>query len=97
MLRLDDEDPIAPVVRQMRYRADVVRAVCPELLIDTDDWCVPDLAQWREYLAAKDDIGVPALYYSTHVDLTGEALQARDYAALRELWAGRGPTHVQPG
>ena len=51
MLRLDDEDPIAPVVRQMRYRADVVRG------------------------------------------LTGEALEPRDYAALRELWAGRGPTH----
>jgi hypothetical protein len=97
MLRLDDEDPVAPVVRQMRYRADVVRAVCPELLIDTDDWCIPDLAQWRDYLAVKDDIGVPALYYSTHIDLTGEALESRDYAALRELWAGRGPTHAQPG
>jgi hypothetical protein len=90
MVRLDDEDPGGPVVRQMRYRADVVRAACPDLLIDTDDWCVPELAQWREYLAVKGGIGVPALYYATHLDRTGEALEPSDYAALRELWAGCG-------
>ena len=87
MLRLDDEHPESPAVSQMRYRADVVRAACPELLIDTDDWCAPDLSQWREYLAAKSGIGVPALYYTTHLDRTGETLEPCDYAALRELWA----------
>ena len=87
MLRLDGETPHSPVVAQMRYRAAVVRAACPELLIDTDDWCAPDLAQWREYLAVKGELGVPALYYTTHLDRTGEALQPADYAALRELWA----------
>lgn len=87
MLRLDEENPRSPVVAQMRYRAAVVRAACPELLIDTDDWCAPDLTQWREYLAVKGDLGVPALYYTTHLDRTGEALQPADYAALRELWA----------
>jgi hypothetical protein len=63
-----------------------VRAVCPGLPIDTDDWSVPDLATWRDYLAAKLDIGVPALYYSTHVDATGEAFEREDYAALRRVW-----------
>jgi hypothetical protein len=88
MLRLDDPDPVspAPVVAQMRYRAEVVRAACPGLLIDTDDWCVPDLAGWREYAEAKPTLGVPSLYYTTHLDLTGEALEARDYETIRRTW-----------
>jgi hypothetical protein len=87
MLLVDADSPVPPVVPQMRYRADVVRAAVPELPIDTDDWCVPDLATWREYLAAKLDFGVPALYYVSHVDSTGEAFEQEDYAALRAAWA----------
>jgi hypothetical protein len=87
MLLVDAAGPLPAVVPQMRYRADVVRAVCPGVPIDTDDWSVPDLATWREYLETKLDIGVPALYYSTHVDATGEAFEASDYAALRRVWA----------
>lgn len=86
MLRLDDPDPEAPIVPQMRYRAAVVRAACPDLLVDTDDWCVPDRQQWREYLEAKPGLGVPALYYATHLDRTGEPLGPDDYAALRDAW-----------
>ncbi|PGH46773.1 hypothetical protein [Streptomyces sp. Ru87] len=86
MLRLDDPDPRARVVPQMRYRAAVARAACPGLLTDTDDWCAPDLAQWRAYGAAKRELGVPALYVTTHLDRTGEELQECDYAALREQW-----------
>lgn len=87
MLRLDDPDPYAPVVPQMRYRAEVAAASCPGLLVDTDDWCAPDLAQWRAYAAVKEELGVPALYVSTHLDSTGEVLEERDYAALRAQWA----------
>jgi hypothetical protein len=86
MLRLDDPEPDAPVVPQMLHRAAVVRASCPDVLVDTDDWCVPDLRSWREYLAVKPRLGVPALYYATHVDRTGEPLADEDYAALRETW-----------
>lgn len=87
MLRLDDPDPYAEVVPQMRYRAAVARAACPQLPLDTDDWCAPDLAQWRAYGAVKAELGVPALYVSTHVDRTGEPLAERDYAELRRQWA----------
>jgi hypothetical protein len=87
MLRLDDPGSMPPVVPQMRYRAAVVRAACPELLIDTDDWTVPDKATWREYLELKPDLGVPSLYYVTDVDLTGERLDEDDYAAIRRTWA----------
>ena len=87
MIRLNDMiGGHASVVPQMRFRAEVTRAAVPELLIDTDDWRIPSLDAWREYLAVKHELGVPSLYYATHVDMTGEALEPRDYEALREAW-----------
>jgi hypothetical protein len=86
-LRLDDPDPIVDIVPQMQYRAAVIRASCPDHLIDTDDWCAPNLATWRAYATAKPALGVPALYYATHLDLTGEAFEAADYELLRRTWA----------
>jgi hypothetical protein len=85
MLRMDDPGP-AHVVPQMRYRAAVVSAACPDLLVDTDDWQVPNRAEWREYVRAKVSLGVPALYYASHLDNTGEPLEPEDYAALRATW-----------
>ena len=87
LLRLDDAGPYPPVVPQMQHRAAVVRAACPELLVDTDDWASPDKRTWREYVEAKPELGVPSLYYATHLDLTGEAFDNEDYAALRGSWA----------
>lgn len=87
MLRLDDVHQPASVVPQMRQRAQIVAAACPEVLVDTDDWCALDRADWRRYLAVKPDFGVPALYYATHLDRTGEPLRDEDYAAIRESWA----------
>jgi hypothetical protein len=87
MLRLDDPPPYPAIVPQMRYRARVVRASSPHHPIDTDDWCAPDLASWRAYTALQPDLGVPALYHATHLDLTGEALEAADYELIRATWA----------
>lgn len=87
ILRLDEANPESPVVYQMKYRASVARAACPDLLIDTDDWCAPNLAQWREYMSVKADIGVPALYYTTHLDRTGEAFQEADYELVRQVFS----------
>ena len=55
--------------------------------LDTDDWRVPSLAAWREYLAVKPELGVPALYYARTLDGPGPELQAEDYEALRDTWA----------
>jgi hypothetical protein len=91
MLRLNDmiqpheRDP-APLLSQMRYRAEVIRSACPEVLIDTDDWRAPDRESWRAYLEVKPELGVPSLYYATHIDATGEPLEAEDYAAIRRTW-----------
>jgi hypothetical protein len=87
MLRLDDPAPLPPVVPQMRYRAAVVKSACPELLIDTDDWSAPSLAEWRRYLEAKLLLGIPSLYYADALDSTGEEFDAEDYRALRDVWA----------
>jgi hypothetical protein len=87
MLRLGDPQQPESVVPQMRHRAAVAHAACPELLVDTDDWCVPSLAAWREYAAEKPRLGVPALYYVDRIDSSGERLGPDDYRALRETWA----------
>ena len=57
----------------------------PDHLVDTDDWCAPDLAGWRAYNAIKAELGVPALYYATHLDRTGERLTDDDYALIRDV------------
>jgi hypothetical protein len=87
LLRLDDPIPQVSLVPHMRYRAEVVRAAAPDHLVDTDDWCMPSLAAWREYAAVKPDIGVPSLYYADRLDLSGERLMEQDYALLRHTWS----------
>lgn len=87
MLRLGDGAAPPSVVPQMRHRAAVVHAACPELLVDTDDWSVPSLAAWREYLAEKPLLGVPALYYAESLDGSGERFGLEEYRALRETWS----------
>jgi hypothetical protein len=87
LLRLDDPIPEVSLVPHMRYRAEVVRAAAPNHLVDTDDWCTPSLAAWREYAAVKAEIGVPSLYYADRLDLSGEWLMEQDYALLRRTWS----------
>jgi len=88
MIRLNDIVRMdGGVVDLMRHRADVARAACPELLVDTDDWPMPSLAEWRAYLAAKPSLGVPALYYTDSVDATGETFEPDDYENLRRTWS----------
>ncbi len=86
-LRLDDPHPLADITAQFRHRAAIVRAACPAIPIDTDDWCAPDRAGWRAYAEAKLDVGVPALYYTTRLDRSGEALDDADAELIRRTWA----------
>ncbi|HET7769040.1 MAG TPA: hypothetical protein VFN74_09700, partial [Chloroflexota bacterium] len=85
MIRLNDVNTGADVVAQMRHRAAVASAACPDQLIDTDNWPMPSKAAWREYVRVQPELGVPSLYFATHVD-SGEALQDEDYAAVRACW-----------
>ena len=91
MIRLNDVlgpgDGRLSVVEQMELRAEVARAACPELLVDTDDWPIADLESWRAYAARKPGIGVPSLYYAGHLDATGDSFTSEDYALLRRTWS----------
>jgi hypothetical protein len=71
----------------MRHRPRIVRASCPDLLIDTDDWAMPDLATFREYRDVQAELGIPALYLASHIDTTLEPLEESDYRAIRDLWS----------
>jgi hypothetical protein len=89
-LRLSDPRPWAPVVPQMLHRGAIARAATPDLLVDTDDWAMPDLATWRAYQREKRAIGVPSLYYVDRIDQSGEPFEEADYALIRELFEETG-------
>jgi hypothetical protein len=88
MLRLGDiysknRDSIAA---EMRFRARMAKIVDPTWCIDTDGWPMPSLSAFREYVDVQPALGVPSLYYATHLDTTGEAFTAGDYARIRRVW-----------
>ena len=94
MVRLNDmlpiDDPGRPGRRSCRRCATAPRSRarrCPDAARSTPTTGrSPTSATWREYLEVKPELGVPSLYYATHLDLTGEALDEEDYAALRRVW-----------
>jgi hypothetical protein len=87
-IRLNDINTGHDVCSQMIHRARVAAIACPDALIDTDNWPLPDKAAWRAYLDQKPGLGIPALYYASHIDTTGEPLSDADFALLRDSWAG---------
>jgi hypothetical protein len=87
MIRLNDMNPDKDVRAAMMLRARIVEIACPEAIIDTDNWPIKDLASWRSYLRLQPSLGVPSLYYASHIDSTKEPLGARDYRLIREVWA----------
>jgi len=101
MIRLNDmldltelDNPMAglDIARAMELRARVARAACPDTPIDTDNWPVRNKAVWREYVELQPRIGIPSLYFATHIDLTQEPLEAEDYDLIRETWQWHRPT-----
>ncbi|OJV59632.1 MAG: hypothetical protein BGO38_12565 [Cellulomonas sp. 73-145] len=92
MVRLNDvlERDVAgrpvPVADQLRFRHAVATASLPHHLVDTDQWPMPDRAQWRSYVAAQAALGVPALYYAERIDRTQEPLRDDDLALVAATW-----------
>ncbi len=91
MLRLGDIYSVRAdsVTEEMAFRADMTRQVDPHWPIDTDGWPLPSLAAMREFVDFQPSLGVPSLYYVTHLDTTGEALAPEDYARIRKAWSTR--------
>lgn len=84
--RLDDPRIGSDIGGVMAQRARIAAIACPDALIDTDDWPVRDRAAWRAYTRLQPELGVPALYFVSHIDRTQEPLEAEDYALLRDTW-----------
>jgi hypothetical protein len=87
MIRLNDINSGRDINESMTHRARVAAIACPGTSIDTDDWPMPNKAAWRAYTRLQPELGVPSLYYATHIDSTGEALEEEDYRLIRESWA----------
>ncbi len=86
MIRLNDINTDHPLNPAMIHRARVAAIACPEALIDTDNWPMPDKDSWRSYLKIQPSLGVPSLYFTTNIDSTGESLDAEDYRLIQEIW-----------
>lgn len=85
--RLSDPRMDHNIGANMALRARIAQIACPDTPIDTDNWPVRDRAAWREYMRLQPELGVPALYFVSHIDRTQEPLAAADYALIRETWA----------
>lgn len=86
MIRLNDVNTGRPVNAQMIHRAKVVKAVMPDVLIDTDNWPMPSKQAWLDYVRIQPSLGVPSLYYLWHMDNSDEAITQDDLNIVRESW-----------
>jgi hypothetical protein len=87
MIRLNDVNINKDINPAMERRARVAAIACPKAIIDTDNWPMTNKAAWRKYLRLQPELGVPSLYFSSHIDNTGEVLTGRDYSLIRKVWA----------
>ena len=86
-LRLDDPEPLVPVLAQLRHRASIVRAAMPGVPVDTDDWAMPSVDEWRAWQRAKPAEGVPALYHVDGLGTVDERLADGDLRLVAREWA----------
>jgi hypothetical protein len=87
LLERDPEGGVVAAVDQLAFRHAVVAATLPDHLVDTDQWPIADLTEWRSYVVAQSQLGVPALYYVDRIDRSGEELTAQDLALVARTWS----------
>ncbi|MET0934180.1 MAG: hypothetical protein ABWX56_10725 [Mycetocola sp.] len=92
MIRLNDvskrdvRGERVPVVDQLAFRHAIASRVLPHHLIDTDQWPMPNRAEWLRYAEAQVDKGVPALYYLESIDRSGEHIDSADLLRIAATW-----------
>lgn len=89
MIRLNDipeRRPDVDVRAVMSHRARIAAIACPNAVIDTDNWPLASRAAFHAYLPLQVELGVPSLYYSSHMDSTGEPFTPEDYQIVRAMW-----------
>ena len=97
MIRLNDVNMDSDVNQAMQLRARIVQIACPQAIIDTDNWPMRNRATWRRYLHLQRELGVPSLYYATHIDTSLEPLTEKDYALIRQVWSAYRTRLAHPG
>lgn len=75
-----------PVVDQMTFRYEIARRILPDHPIDTDQWPMPNRAEWLRYVEAQIEKGVPALYYLESIDRSGEHVHPEDLERVAASW-----------
>lgn len=93
MIRLNDVNIASDINSAMEYRARVAALAAPGILIDTDNWPMPNKEAWRSYLKLQGRLGVPSLYYSSRIDTTLEAFDEHDYELIRQVFENWRATH----
>jgi len=86
VLERDGDGGRAPVQGQLRFRAAIATAALPGTPIDTDQWPMPDRAEWLAYSRTQPSLGVPALYYVEAIDNSGEAITSADLTEIAAGW-----------
>ncbi|HEY8589228.1 MAG TPA: hypothetical protein VIL55_06735 [Naasia sp.] len=86
VLRYDAGGTPAPVADQLAVRARIAAASLPGHPVDTDQWPMPDRAEWLAYAQAQHRLGVPALYYVEAIDRSGEPIGPEHLAVIRDTW-----------
>jgi hypothetical protein len=96
VLHTDHPEGLSPpsemaVLEQMTYRARVVRAACPEPLVDTDGWRLPGQRDLAAYAEAAPALGVPSLYYAERME--SGPIDTDTWAAVAAAWAAHREAH----
>jgi hypothetical protein len=92
MIRLNDvskrnlRGERVPVVDQLEFRHAIASQVLPHHPIDTDQWPMPNRAEWLRYAEAQIAKGVPALYYLESIDRSGEHIDSADLRQVAATW-----------
>jgi hypothetical protein len=86
VLDSDSSGHPVPVVDQLRFRHAVATHALPYHLVDTDQWPMPNRAEWLAYAEAQAALGVPALYYVESIDNSGEQITSADLARVASTW-----------
>ncbi|NJD03737.1 MAG: hypothetical protein FIA99_14335 [Ruminiclostridium sp.] len=87
VLRLNDiHHADERIIKRMTHRARVAGIACPDWLIDTDNWPIPNRKTWMEYMREQPKLGIPSLYYIDYIDISGEKITDDDYEEIRRIW-----------
>ena len=75
-----------PVVDQLAFRPRSPPRACRSTSVDTDQWPMPDRAEWLALRRRRRrQLGVPALYYLESIDSSGEPIGPEHLALVARL------------